>query len=161
MLLFVTYLLICCLMCPSVPREWRRRSQKASPSPSGRVKMLLSVHAGRCRERWEGGGLLSAVTFPSLFSYESFILRRSPLYTKHHKYSCHATLCYLHVLAGAAPVQLSVHVFQDGTRRTRCNRGNPPPTKSSSQQREGGLMSILNEKLLPENAGGTGACPHA
>lgn len=76
MLLFVTYLLICCLMCPSVPREWRRRSQKASPPPSGHVKTLLSVPARRCRERGRAGwGLVSAVTFHSLFRYESFILK--------------------------------------------------------------------------------------
>lgn len=88
-------------------------------------------------ETGRGWGLLSAVTFHSLFSYESFILRRSLVYTKHHQHCCHATLCYLHVLAGAAPAQLSVHVFPDRTRRTRCNRA-PPPPKQSSQQGEGG-----------------------
>lgn len=95
--------------------------------------------------------MLSAVTFHSLFSYESFILRRSLVYTKHHKYCCHATLCYLHVSAGAAPVQLSVHVFQDRTRRTRCDRGSP---KSSSQQKKEvcpTLMSVLNEKVRRRN----------
>lgn len=122
MLLFVTYLLICCLMCPSVPREWRRRSQKASPSPSGHVKTLLSVHARRCRERVRAGwGLVSGVTFHSLFRYESFILKDARSCTQNTtSICCDATLCYLHVLARAAPVQLSVHVSQDGKRR--CNK---------------------------------------